>query len=254
MDGDNPTMMTPSTSSLLGRKTSALGILPTSPTTTPTTASATPPTNLLGLGGAPATGVGNLLGTTPKKPLPSFGDWYTANGKGSTDTATLENQYNRYLDSVNGPLAAGSTDYVGPGEIDAYFTGNAYKTANDALKPAEAADVAEFNRTAPFAQRRLLGGLNARGLGSSVMAGGSGSGALGELSNRQQNQLGSIESGYQGIANNLERGKASDQINMDSFYQQLAQQRAYAQQLQQQSQFDPFQILGLGASAAKALF
>ena len=128
-------------------------------------------------------------------------------------------QYNEYVDSLTKAEQKKTLD-------------TNYGAAMGSLTPAKEADVAEYQRTSPFVQRKLLGSLNARGLGSSVLAGGSGSGALSELAAKQQSGLQGIKQGYQGMYDELERQKAGDNIDMDSFYSQLGRQREYARQQQ----------------------
>jgi len=130
---------------------------------------------------------------------------------------------------------------------------NSYNQAQSALVPAEQADVNEFNRTSPFVQRQMLGMLNSRGLGSSVLAGGSGSGGLSELANRQKSELSNIQGGYQSLSDSLTQGLKGSNINYQDFLNSLQGQQAAAQKLKQQQAFDPFDILGLSASVGKYL-
>jgi len=178
----------------------------------------------------------------PKAPL-SYDDWLKTqpgigvfgNGKQDYLKPLYEQQYGTYADPLNKAK-------------EKYDLNTNYATAQGALQPAASADIAEYQRTSPLAQRRLLGGLNARGLGSSVAAGGSGSGAIGELSNRQQSGLYNIQSGYQSLANQLDKQKAGDAINLDSFYQSIARQRELARQLSQQNTANPLDFAQLPLS------
>jgi hypothetical protein len=79
---------------------------------------------------------------------------------------------------------------------------------------------------------------------------GAGNAQYKNLISNQATQLGNIQSGYQGLQNNLDQQKAGDNINLDSFYSNLAQQRAAARQALLQQQPGVGDILGLGASAA----
>lgn len=173
---------------------------------------------------------------------PSFGEWwalqpidYQVSRRFNMNQA--QNDYNAYVQQFDTTKKQEQTQQ----------TGTAYETAIGALRPAQEADVAEYQRLAPLAQSRLLGSLNARGLGASVAAGGSGSGALGELSNQQQQGLFGIQSGYQDLANQLERQKAGDQIDLDAFFGNLGRQRSFAMQQRKSMQPDVFDVAKLGA-------
>lgn len=128
-----------------------------------------------------------------------------------------------------------------------------YNYATGQVGNAEAADVNEYMRVSPMLQRKMLGSLNSRGLGSSVLAGGSGSGYLGELSNKQQSGLFGLKSGYQGLRDQLEQQHLAGNLDINSFYNALAQRKAYAQSLKDQ-QGDLFtDILGLAPAVGSLL-
>ncbi len=160
--------------------------------------------------------------------------------------------YNKYSDEQLSDMFSGKYDEYLSGSQKAETSSN-YNQALGALTPAMNADVGEYQRVSPFAQRKLLGGLAGRGLGTSVMAGGSGSGAMSELANRQQAGLFGIQSGYQDLANQLEKQKAGEDIDLDAFFSNLSSRRNYARQMAQQQQTDVWDILGVVPNAVGAI-
>ncbi len=100
--------------------------------------------------------------------------------------------------------------------------------ATNATNAARQADIDQFQGLAPMAQRKLLGGLNARGLGSSVAAGGSGSGYLGALANRQASDLGGIELGYDNLLNSLAQRRRAGKYDIGGFYDDLSNAKKQA--------------------------
>lgn len=103
-----------------------------------------------------------------------------------------------------------------------------YAGAEDAVRKTMGADIDEFQGLAPLASRRLLGSLNARGLGTSVMAGGQGTGALTGLAQRHAKGLGDIKLGYEDLLGNLAEQKKRGGIDTANFYRDfsLAKQNA----------------------------
>jgi hypothetical protein len=209
---------------MLKRQKSILGV----PVNTPSPVTPTAPV-------APVAPTGNPLGI----------DEFIKKNYGGMPSAEAGEAYVKYRDSLKSQQDKYNKD------LDKYNLDTNYNAATSSLTPAAEADTAEYNRLSPLAQRRLIGNLNSRGLGASLAAGGSGSGAYSELLNSQAQGLGNLQAGYQDLSNQLERQKASDTIDMDSFYRSLAGQREYARQLQKQNAFGFEDILGLGLGAAK---
>lgn len=209
------------------------------------------------ISGAGQPGPTSNVGMIPPPPVsttPGFHDY--VNSLGATDEnpdrikKDYLNLYPKQQPTISGLLSGQKFSLPGRGlmgdkDIEKIVQQNNYDAAEKSLAPAEQADVAEYQRTSPMAQRKLIGQLNARGLGSSLMAGGSGSGAYSELLNRQASGLAGIQSGYQGLQNSLEQQLASGKIDTNQYYQQLGAQRAMAKQLQQQNSFGLDDIFGL---------
>lgn len=97
-----------------------------------------------------------------------------------------------------------------------------------AADKAKQADIAQYQALAPLAQQKLLGSLNARGLGSSVMAGGSGTGYMSSLANQQMQGLGNIEQNYQDLQQGLAARKQAGKYDINGFYNDLGNARTKA--------------------------
>lgn len=110
------------------------------------------------------------------------------------------------------------------GDTENYF----YDEAVKAAKAAQEADVNRYNELVPLSRNKLMGSLNARGLGTSVMGGGQGTGALSSLAQRLSSGLGDINLGYQDLLQNLAAQHKAGEYNISDFYRnmELAKQKS----------------------------
>jgi len=123
---------------------------------------------------------------------------------------------------------------------------NEYQKARAALGSQSEADIEEFMRQSPILQGRALGALNARGLGSSVASGGSGTGYLDELARSRAEGFTDMESLYQGLGNQLDLAEKGELIDLSGFYDQLSRARRENQIANKQNQAGPLDFLSLG--------
>ena len=124
-----------------------------------------------------------------------------------------------------------------------------YGEFGDAIKGAQAADIAEYQPLGALGARKALGGLNARGLGTSVLAGGQGTGALTALGDRFKKGLGDINLGYEQLLNNAAAQQKSGSFNISDAYGNLDLARRRAKS----NQADFFDFAAVPINAAKGL-
>jgi hypothetical protein len=175
----------------------------------------------------------------------SFDYWFNKNYLGQAKKMFGEHldpnmnlQFRAYRDSLKDDYESYKDDFSK--QQDRIKLGSEYDEASSALGDARTADVNEFQSLAPMAQRKLLGSLNSRGLGSSVAAGGAGSGYMSSLANRQASTLGDIELGYQNLGQNLANRKKAGQIGISDFYNDLG----FAKEQARGKKADFFDFLG----------
>jgi hypothetical protein len=219
----------------------------------------------------------------------SAGNIYYSDGsvwnEGSSSWLPAAGQPNSPEQNTGVAPQPGSPNYTGVQEASdadekarqAAILASNYATASNSLNSQWQADAANQNRLAPFQQRRLMGNVASRGLGRSYMgnvtktqapgssfmsmwnqapstvntkSGGYGSGMMTELLGNQASQMGSLNSGYEGLQNELSRQQSTDNIDLNSFFDSLSRQRLINQQQQNANTPSIFDYLGTATSMA----
>ena len=124
-----------------------------------------------------------------------------------------------------------------------------YGEFGKAIEGGREADLAEYMPLGYLAARKTLGGLNARGLGTSVMAGGQGTGALTSLADRFKKGAGDIGLGYDQLRDNAAAQQKSGSFNISDAYGNLDLARRRAKS----NQADFFDFAAVPINAAKGL-
>jgi len=139
----------------------------------------------------------------------------------------------------------------------------AYKTAYDALQPAEDAALGSYDVQSGNVRNSAVGGLNARGLGRSLLGNktgvsssptsGYGSGALANLAASRLSGRNAVEQGYTGQANQLNNELMGDAYSAQNNFNQYDIQKQRLKMQQDQAN-DPLSgLLSIGTQALKFL-